>query len=137
MTAHGSKRYFSYFSDDGTEYYMHLDEGTYEEIALGMGQAVTPAVLNDLSRRLRVSSKRPIIPRQVIVSRQANGSTITRRLVVGSTTAPIWTAPGVYTIDGDAGFSTTAYLGEQRFYPPASDTQQNDGDIESNVSEGT
>lgn len=130
----GSKRYFAYFDDASTEYVVQLDESVAESTSLGFGQSVTAAVFSDLGRRLRVTGKIPIQPRYVLASRiDADGREIKRKFYVGAVSAPVWSGTTENVeIDGED-WSITARVGEARFYPPASDTGQIDGDVDSNV----
>jgi len=130
----GSKRYFPYFDDSGTEYYAHLDESVAESVALGFGVSVTAAVYNDPGKRLRVSGTYPIEMRYVLAERlDADNRVVKRKFRVGAVSAPVWSgSPYGVTIDG-ATWNITARVGEKRFYAPAQDTGLIDGDVDNNI----
>jgi hypothetical protein len=130
----GSRRYFGYFDDGGTEFYIQLDEGAGESLALGFAQAVTNAVAVDPCKRILPTNKFPIEPRYILAEREdADGRTVKRRFYVGATTAPAWNGtPFGLTIDGET-WNITARAGEVRHYIPFSDTGLIDGDVEDNV----
>ena len=130
----GSKRYFAYFDDAGGEYYAHLDESVAESTSLGFGQAVTPAVYADPGKRLRVSGTYPIEMRYVLAERlDLDGRVVKRKFRVGAVSAAIWSgSPYEVTIDGET-WNVTARVGEKRFYAPAQDTGQIDGDVDDNI----
>lgn len=130
----GSKRYFAYFDDAGNEYYCHLDESVAESTALGFGQAVTPAVYDDPGKRLRVSGTYPIEMRYVLAERiDTDGRVVKRKFRVGAVSAAIWSgSPYEVTVDGET-WNVTARVGEKRFYAPAQDTGQIDGDVDDNI----
>lgn len=130
----GSRKYFGYFTDDGTEMYMSLDESVAESVSLGFGQSVTNAVAVDPCRRLSPSRKFPVEPRYILAQRvDADGRTVKRRFLVGNTTAPVWGgSPFGVSIDGED-WDITARVGEIRHYIPAADTGLIDGDVDANV----
>ena len=133
----GSKRYFGYFDDASNEYYAQLDESVAESTSLGFSQAVTEAVYNDPGKRLRVSGKYPIEMRYVLAERvDADGRVIKRKFRVGAVSAPVWSgSPYDVAIDGET-WNVTARIGESRYYAPAQDTGQIDGDVDDNIAAG-
>ena len=133
-TASGSRRYFGYFRDDGTEMYAHLDESTYEDTDLGMAQAVTLAVFQNPNNRLIVSNKSNIIPRYIntvqVTGDQAGSK---RKFFVGSVSAPVWGATVNSFAHEVQTYSILSKVGEVRKYPPLTDTYQLDGDLDANT----
>lgn len=130
----GSRRPVAYFTDDGTEMYMVLDESIAESLSLGFGVSITAAVAADPCRRLSPSNKFPIEPRFVSASRvDGDGRVIKRDFYVGATSAPIWTgSPYGVTVDGET-WDISARTGEVRHYIPAQDTGLIDGDVDNNI----
>lgn len=130
----GSRRYVAYFTDDGTEMYMGLDESIAESTALGFGVSITPAVAQDPCKRLSPTRKFPVEPRYVLAERNdADGRTVKRRFYVGATTAAVWGgSPYDVSIDGET-WAVTARVGEVRHYIPAKDTGLIDGDVDDNI----
>lgn len=130
----GSRRWFAYFDDGGTEYAIELDESVAESISLSFGQSITPAVAADLGRQIRPTTKRPIEPRYVLASRQdADDRTVKRKFYVGATSAPVFGgSPYGVLIDGQT-WNITARVGEKRYYVPAKDTGLIDGDVDDNI----
>lgn len=133
----GSRRYFAYFDDAGTEYYMQLDESVAESISLGFGVSITQAVAVDPGKRISPSRTFPIEPRYVLAQRtDTDGRTVKRKFYVGATSAPAWSgSPLDVTIDGED-WSITARVGEIRHYIPAQDTGLIDGDVDDNITSG-
>lgn len=130
----GSRRYFGYFNDDAVEYYIQLDESVAESTSLGFSQAVTRSVAQDLGRRISPSKTYPLEPRYVLAQRvDGDGRVVKRKFYVGATSAAAWGgSPYEVTIDGET-WDITARVGEKRYYIPATDTGQIDGDVDDNI----
>lgn len=127
----GSKRFVAYFTDDAAEKYANLDESVAESTDLGFGVSVTPAVYADPCNWLRAGATFPLEMRYIRAERvDADGRVIRRQFFVGATSAPCWGANiNTCTVDGET-WAITAKVGEVRHYPPATDTGQIDGDVD-------
>lgn len=127
----GSRRNFGYTTDGGVSFYMQLDESVYERPEYGMAQTIASAVYNDLSKRLKPSTKFPIEPRYILCSRtDADGRVVNRKVYVGSVSAIVWGA-GITTATLDDGtYTIRAKVGEKRHLPPGFDTGLIDGDVD-------
>lgn len=140
----GSKRFFTYTDDQSRLWNVELDESTYEQTVLGFGQGVSSVALTQ-GRRLRPGGRRqPVQMRYVLCSgTDADGRTVSRKVYVGATTAPIWTAftnsanmPDLpdYSDPGTAQFledvAVTLASGENRTGIPGADTGIIDGDVD-------
>ncbi len=130
----GSRRYFAYFSDNSDEYAIQLDESVAESVSLGFGQSITQALASSPTSRIFPSRKFPIEPRYVLAQRtDGDGRVVKRKCYVGALTAPAWSgSPFGVDIDG-ATWDITARIGEARYYVPAEDSGQIDGDVDSNI----
>jgi len=130
----GSRRYFGYFTDDSTELAIQLDESAGESTSLGFSQAITNAVAQNPSLRIKPSETFPIEPRYLLAEREdADGRIVKRKFYVGATTAAAWGGtPYGITIDGET-WNITARVGEVRHYIAAKDTGLIDGDVDDNV----
>lgn len=130
----GSRRWFAYFTDDGTEFALQLDESVAESVSLGFGQSITGAVAADPGRRINPSRKGAVQPRYVLASRiDTDGREVRRKFYVGALSGAAWGgSPYGVTIDGDD-WDITFRSGEKRSFIPASDTGIIDGDVDSNI----
>lgn len=129
--ANGSRRNFSYTSDDGLDYVVSLDESTYETAALGFGQAPTAAAVS-ARRFLNVSQSRPIEPRYILTVQQDGDADLVGRrqkFFVGNLSATPW-ATGTIVVVGGVTYAITAKIGEKRYLPPTVDTALLDGDVD-------
>ena len=125
----GSRRWFAYVADNGTEYNVELDESNGESEDLGFGPIVQGA------DTLEVSGRRPLRMRYVNCQRNEAGppnETVRRRFYVGTVEAyNDAIAAGVINVSGlDYGITTA--VGERRVTAPAFDTGRLDGDIDDN-----
>lgn len=137
--ANGSLRYFQYTADDGRLFGVQLDESTYENGALGFGQAITPNDGN-YSGLLQASGTIPLQMRYFNVKgTDADGRTVSRRVYVGDPTAAAWLDPETFSInlltvvDANAAqtpFAVSSAIGERRRFTPQTDTGLIDGDVE-------
>lgn len=125
----GSRRYFVYTDDAGTQRFAQLDESVAESAALGFGQSVSAALRANYGNQVFPSKKRPIEMRYVLCVRNVSGGgQATRKFYVGSVSATAWDAETTsVTVDGDT-WSITAKIGEKRYLVPAADTSLLDGD---------
>ena len=122
--ANGSRRWFSYTSDRGTQHAINLDESTYETSALGMGQS-PPSPRNPIQTKSRI----PFRPRYVLAFNKANPLR-KRKLFVGTASALNSLATdGEVTIDG-VDYGITGYVGEAGVIVSDKDTAQTDGDLD-------
>lgn len=128
----GSRRFFMYTADNGSEYAVELDESIYETAALGF--ATLPGQRDVIS----ASGRLPLAMRYVNCSRvDANDRTIRAQFFVGSSAAFVALQnAGTVTVDGDA-WNLSSVRGEQRKIVPATDTESLDGDTDDNISSGT
>lgn len=124
----GSRRYFMYTSDNGSEYAVELDESIYEVTALGF------AALPGQRDVLGVNSTRPLRMRYVNCSRvNSNQQTERASFFVGSSAAFVALQnTGSVTVDGDQ-WNISSVRGEQRKLVPATDTGLLDGDVDDNI----
>lgn len=123
----GSRRWFGYTADSGVVFGYELDESTYENAAFGM-VPVPPGTL-----ALSIDSDRPLRPRYVNVVRvNLADETLRAKFYVGTTAAlAALVAAGQVTVDGEV-WGLSSYRGEQRKIIPLTDTEQLDGDVDSN-----
>lgn len=127
----GSRRWFMYTADNGTEYAAELDESIYETAALGF------AALPGQRDVILASSSRPVSMRRInLVRVDANGSTERATVFVGSAAAfAALQNTGTVTLDGDA-WGISSVRGETRKLVPATDTEKLDGDVDDNITTG-
>lgn len=143
--ATGSKRYFEYTADDGQTYGMNLDESTYENAALGFGQALAVGD-PEYAGLLSATGTRPLAPRYFnMVGTNTEGETVRRRVFVGDNEAAAWVNPQTFsltllTVVGNTAtptvFLVSSAIGERRQFVPAQDTGQTDGDVDENIEAG-
>lgn len=128
----GSRRYFMYTADNGSEYAVELDESIAETAALGF--ETLPGQRDIIS----ASGRLPLRMRYVNCSRvDSNNLTQRARFYVGSSAAFVALQnAGTVTVDGDP-WNLSSVRGEQRAIVPATDTEQLDGDTDDNISSGT
>lgn len=128
----GSRRYFEYAADNGLGYMVQLDESNAELAGAGFEQ-ISAATKNS-GRFLKVSSTRPIEMRHLLlVGVDAGNKDVRRKLYVGDAEATLWQGTQTQvTLEGEL-FAITAYIGEKRFVIPDTDTEQDDGDVDSNI----
>lgn len=132
--ANGSRRDFSYTSDDGLEYAVNLDESTYETLTLGFGQKPTAAAIS-ARRILQVSNKRPLEPRYILCVQQDGEEDLVGRrqkFYIGNNSAGVWATATIVVVDGIT-YAITAKIGEKRYLPPTVDTGLLDGDVDDQV----
>lgn len=122
----GSRRWFLYVANNADEFAVELDESVAESEALGFtGTAVgKPSIY--------VNGRRPLRPRYVNVFQVVDDVTIRRRFPVATVAAleAIVTA-GSVTVDGSLWQASSA-KGEERKIVPGTDSEQLDGDLDSN-----
>lgn len=128
----GSRRYFEYTSDNGLGYMVQLDESNAE--LAGSGFTQISAATKSSGRFLKVSATRPIEMRHLLlVGVDLGNKDVRRKLYVGDNNAVLWAGNQTQvTLDGEL-YSITAYIGEKRFVIPNTDTEQDDGDVDSNI----
>lgn len=132
--ANGSRRDFTYTSDDGLGYVVNLDESIYETGALGFGQAPTAAAVS-ARRFLQATAKRPLEMRYILcVQQDGDPNLVGRRqkFYVGANTATPWNTGTIVVVDGVT-YAITAKIGEKRYLPPTVDTGLLDGDVDDQV----
>lgn len=102
----GERRTYVYTTDAGVEYNMDIDNS----IAVAVNN--TPSTDATLPG-LRVSQKRPLAPRYILIQDTATQN-IKKRVVIGSVTNPLFTGEDTtLTINGTA-FEVTSSQGEKR-----------------------
>lgn len=126
----GSRRYFQYTADNGSEYAVELDESIAETAALGFEP------LGGQRDVISLNSTRPLRGRYVNLVRVADGNTIRAKQYIGSPAAFVdLQSAGSVTIGGETwGISTP--VGERRQLVPLTDTEQLDGDVDTNIASG-
>lgn len=124
--ATGSRRYFRYTADNDDAYAVELDESTYETVALGFsGSAAGLPVI-------AASASRPLKMRYVNAFRVVGEQTIRAKFYVGSLTAlNALIDAGVVTVETVA-WSLSSPKGESRKIVPQTDSEQLDGDVDTN-----
>lgn len=123
----GSRRYFMYTADNGSEYAVELDESIYETTALGFQQL--PAQRDVIGQ----NSTRPLSMRKVNCVRVEGTQTERATFFVGSAAAYVaLQTSGSVTVDGDE-WNISSFRGEQRKIVPATDTESLDGDVDDNL----
>lgn len=127
MSSNGSRRFFMYTADNGSEYAVDLDESIYETADLGFQQ------LPGQRDVLAATSTYPLKMRYINCSRVENNVTIRNRFFVGTNAAFIALQDtGSVTVDGTE-WNISLPIGERRKLVPATDTGQQDGDNDSNI----
>lgn len=124
----GSRRWFQYTADNGTEYAVELDESIYETAALGFG------VLAGQRDVILSTSTRPVSMRYLNLVR-VDGDNMTERakVFVGTTAAfAALQGTGTIAIDGEA-WGISSVRGESRKLVPQTDTEKLDGDVDDNI----
>ena len=134
----GSRRPFTYTDDEGRQAWMDLDESIYEVAALGMGQTVSTIVAQDPNNRIKATGKSAIEPRHIlcVAATGASAGTARRQFFVGSTSADVWDGALTVAVDGQT-WSILSRVGEIRHYPPTTDTELLDGDLDLVIDAGT
>lgn len=125
MTTNGSRRWFGYTSNSGTNYAVELDESTYESANLGFPAVSAGAI------PIRATGRVPVAMRRVNCSRILNDETLRASFYVGTPTAmnTIITSLNTITVDGTA-WNVQSAVGEVTKLIPSTDTAQLDGDID-------
>lgn len=127
MTQLGSRRWFGYTMDDGTDLAVELDESTYESANLGMPAVAAGALC------VSAKSSLPVKFRRVSCSRVLNDETLRADFYVGTRAAlDTLLASGVLTVAGVA-WNVSKAFGEVRKVVPPTDTAQLDGDVDNNM----
>jgi hypothetical protein len=122
----GSRRWFGYTGDSGTKYAIEQDESVAESVALALGAVAEGAIPINATGRL------PIRCRYINVFKVVDDITIRRRFIVGTIAAfTAIEAARSATIDG-ALWSVSSTVGERRKVIPLTDSEQLDGDLDSN-----
>jgi hypothetical protein len=122
----GSRRWFGYEADNGTDYCVELDESVAESVALGFGVVVAGA------DPINTTGKLPISLRYINVFRVVDDITQRRKFYVGTLAAfATLQAAGTATIDGTL-WQISSAIGEQRKIVPGTDSALLDGDLDSN-----
>lgn len=127
MTANGSRRWFGYESDDGTNFAVELDESVYESANLGFPGVAAGAIA------MRATGTIPLQMRHVNCSRVLNDETLRASFYVGTRAALdtiVSSLPSI-TVDGTA-WNVQSAVGEVRKLIPPTDTAQLDGDVDAN-----
>lgn len=121
----GSRRWFGYVADNDTDYCVELDESLGESVALGFGAVVAGADPINASGRL------PIRLRYINVFKVVDDITIRRKFPVGTVAAfNSLQAAATATVDGSL-WQISSAIGEQRKIVPGIDSEQLDGDLDS------
>lgn len=122
----GSRRWFGYKSDDGTDYALELDESLAESTALGFTDVASGA------QPIYANGLRPIRCRYLNVFKVVDDITQRRRFIVGTLAAfNTLKGAGSVTVDGSL-WSITSAKGENTKIVPATDSALLDGDLDSN-----
>lgn len=122
----GSRRWFGYEGDDGTDYAVELDESVAESVALGFSSVAAGAIV------IYASGSRPVAMRYVNVFRVIDDVTQRGRYQVGTRAAmDSIAAAGSVTVDGSL-WQVTSAIGERRKIVPGTDSALLDGDLDSN-----
>lgn len=130
MAETGSRRYFMYTSDNGSEYAVELDESVYETVALGFEQ------LPGQRDVLLAGNSRPVAMRYINCVRVDNNVTKRQKFFVGGAAAFVaLQLAGTVTVEGDV-WGISSVQGEQRKIVPLTDTEELDGDVDDNIASG-
>lgn len=127
----GSRRWFAYIADNGTEYAIELDESIYETPELGFGQ------LTGQADALSANSSRPLKMRYVNAVRvNAQDETERASFFVGTQAAyAALQAAGSINVGGIS-WGLSSVRGESRKLIPLTDTEALDGDVDANIAAG-
>lgn len=124
----GSRRWFNYRADDGSDYGVELDESTYETPALGFTTLSGPVDV------IQATGTRPFRMRYLNLVRVDGVTTRRKRVYVGSPTAfaTLQSGTAPITIDGIQ-WGRSSVRGEARKLIPVTDTELIDGDVDDNI----
>lgn len=123
----GSLRYFNYVDDADNQWAVLRDEGNTEAVNATGTTAAPAADTPVLSRAIE--------PRTVRYN-SSDGLTSMQAILLANTAAAINTLPGTVTVNRQGTnviLYLTSYIGERQRFVPIIDTQQQDGDAETNA----